>query len=232
MALRLSAHMTVMQNAAQRAAEAPAARLQRGRAVAGQRQGPRRLRQPGRPARRADAARRPRQGPARLRLPDGGIAAPSARDNWTWRWVVDPLDGTTNFLHGIPHWAISHRRWNAACPTARSEIAAGAGLRARRSTRCSGPKRASAPSSTTAACASPPAATSRRRVFATGIPFAAVAAAQPPGLRPHARHADAAGRRHPPVRRGRARPRLDRGRAATTATGNSASSRGTSRPGC
>ena len=23
------------------------------------------------------------------------------------RWVVDPLDGTTNFLHGIPHWAIS-----------------------------------------------------------------------------------------------------------------------------
>lgn len=27
--------------------------------------------------------------------------------NWAWRWVVDPLDGTTNFLHGIPHWAIS-----------------------------------------------------------------------------------------------------------------------------
>ncbi|MHA1569220.1 MAG: inositol monophosphatase family protein [Alphaproteobacteria bacterium] len=23
------------------------------------------------------------------------------------RWLVDPLDGTTNFLHGIPHWAIS-----------------------------------------------------------------------------------------------------------------------------
>ncbi len=22
-------------------------------------------------------------------------------------WIVDPLDGTTNFLHGIPHWAIS-----------------------------------------------------------------------------------------------------------------------------
>jgi myo-inositol-1(or 4)-monophosphatase len=28
-------------------------------------------------------------------------------DDWEWRWVVDPLDGTTNFLHGIPHWAIS-----------------------------------------------------------------------------------------------------------------------------
>ncbi len=31
----------------------------------------------------------------------------SGSDHWTWRWVVDPLDGTTNFLHGIPHWAIS-----------------------------------------------------------------------------------------------------------------------------
>lgn len=25
----------------------------------------------------------------------------------TPRWVVDPLDGTTNFLHGLPHFAIS-----------------------------------------------------------------------------------------------------------------------------
>ena len=25
----------------------------------------------------------------------------------TRRWVVDPLDGTTNFLHGLPHWAVS-----------------------------------------------------------------------------------------------------------------------------
>lgn len=32
-------------------------------------------------------------------------ASGSAR--WAWRWIVDPLDGTTNFLHGIPHWAIS-----------------------------------------------------------------------------------------------------------------------------
>jgi myo-inositol-1(or 4)-monophosphatase len=23
------------------------------------------------------------------------------------KWYVDPLDGTTNFLHGIPHWSIS-----------------------------------------------------------------------------------------------------------------------------
>ena len=25
----------------------------------------------------------------------------------TRRWLVDPLDGTTNFLHGMPHWAVS-----------------------------------------------------------------------------------------------------------------------------
>ncbi|MDP3416946.1 MAG: inositol monophosphatase family protein [Falsiroseomonas sp.] len=31
----------------------------------------------------------------------------SGAEDWEWRWVVDPLDGTTNFLHGIPHWAIS-----------------------------------------------------------------------------------------------------------------------------
>jgi myo-inositol-1(or 4)-monophosphatase len=45
-------------------------------------------------------------------------------DNWAWRWVVDPLDGTSNFLHGIPHWAISigleHR-----LPDGSSEVVAG-----------------------------------------------------------------------------------------------------------
>ena len=25
----------------------------------------------------------------------------------TRRWIVDTLDGTTNFLHGLPHWAVS-----------------------------------------------------------------------------------------------------------------------------
>src|SRR5258705_7896864 len=28
-------------------------------------------------------------------------------DDKTHTWIVDPLDGTTNFLHGIPHFAIS-----------------------------------------------------------------------------------------------------------------------------
>src|ERR1700761_4460146 len=31
----------------------------------------------------------------------------SGPQNATSRWIVDPLDGTTNFLHGLPHWAIS-----------------------------------------------------------------------------------------------------------------------------
>jgi myo-inositol-1(or 4)-monophosphatase len=45
-------------------------------------------------------------------------------EKWAWRWVVDPLDGTTNFLHGMPHWAISialERR----LPDGTSEVAAG-----------------------------------------------------------------------------------------------------------
>ncbi len=25
----------------------------------------------------------------------------------TRRWIVDPLDGTTNYLHGLPHWCVS-----------------------------------------------------------------------------------------------------------------------------
>jgi len=24
-----------------------------------------------------------------------------------YKWIIDPLDGTTNFLHGLPHWCIS-----------------------------------------------------------------------------------------------------------------------------
>ena len=44
--------------------------------------------------------------------------------NWAWRWVVDPLDGTSNFLHGIPQWCISvalERR----LPDGATEITAG-----------------------------------------------------------------------------------------------------------
>ncbi|MEP5939137.1 MAG: inositol monophosphatase family protein [Erythrobacter sp.] len=37
-------------------------------------------------------------------LEEGGIIE---GDPTKPRWIVDPLDGTTNFLHGIPHFAIS-----------------------------------------------------------------------------------------------------------------------------
>jgi myo-inositol-1(or 4)-monophosphatase len=39
-----------------------------------------------------------------LLMEEGGETAGS---DGRHRWIVDPLDGTTNFLHGIPHWAIS-----------------------------------------------------------------------------------------------------------------------------
>ena len=40
------------------------------------------------------------------------------------RWIVDPLDGTTNFLHGIPHFAISIAVEEPR-PGGRSEITCG-----------------------------------------------------------------------------------------------------------
>jgi myo-inositol-1(or 4)-monophosphatase len=30
-----------------------------------------------------------------------------AKGSSEYRWIVDPLDGTTNFLHGFPHFAVS-----------------------------------------------------------------------------------------------------------------------------
>ena len=37
-------------------------------------------------------------------LEESGVIPGEDREQ---RWVVDPLDGTTNFLHGLPHFAIS-----------------------------------------------------------------------------------------------------------------------------
>lgn len=31
----------------------------------------------------------------------------AAKDGHEAVWLIDPLDGTTNFLHGLPHWAVS-----------------------------------------------------------------------------------------------------------------------------
>jgi myo-inositol-1(or 4)-monophosphatase len=46
---------------------------------------------------------RARPGYAMLFEEGGATAGADARH----RWIVDPLDGTTNFLHGIPHFSIS-----------------------------------------------------------------------------------------------------------------------------
>jgi len=47
--------------------------------------------------------KRARPGYAMLFEESGAESGSDARH----RWIVDPLDGTTNFLHGIPHFAIS-----------------------------------------------------------------------------------------------------------------------------
>ena len=33
-----------------------------------------------------------------------------------WAWVLDPLDGTTNFTYGIPHWTVSLALLYQGCP--------------------------------------------------------------------------------------------------------------------
>ncbi|MXV43657.1 inositol monophosphatase [Saccharibacter sp. 17.LH.SD] len=104
--MRLSPHMAVMQNTAQKAARS----LLRDFAEVEQLQVS--IKGPGDFVSQADIRAentireelsRARPGYAFLMEESGA----SGGDNWTWRWIVDPLDGTTNFLHGIPHWAIS-----------------------------------------------------------------------------------------------------------------------------
>ncbi|MGF1644497.1 MAG: inositol monophosphatase family protein [Thiotrichales bacterium] len=45
----------------------------------------------------------------RRAYPDHGILGEEfgALPGNEYQWVIDPLDGTTNFLHGIPHYAVS-----------------------------------------------------------------------------------------------------------------------------
>lgn len=38
---------------------------------------------------------------------DGWLGEETGAAQGARRWVVDPLDGTTNFLRGIPHWCVS-----------------------------------------------------------------------------------------------------------------------------
>ena len=120
----------------------------------------------------------------------------------TRRWIVDPLDGTTNFLHGLPHWAISigleHKGEVVAGVVYDpvkdemfvAEKGAGAYLNDRR-LRVSGRR------------------DMIEMIFATGIPFGGQR--RPAADAARAGGADAADRRHPPLGLGGARPRLCRG---------------------
>ena len=123
MAFRLSPHLTVMANAAQKAAK----RLLRDFNEVEQLQvsvkGPSAF--VSQADLRAEAILREELNKARpgyaFLMEESGA---SGSENWTWRWVVDPLDGTTNFLHGIPHWAISIGL-EKRLPDGTSEMAAG-----------------------------------------------------------------------------------------------------------
>lgn len=106
MAIRLSPHMMVMQNAAQKAARGLLRDFNEVEMLQVSVKGP------GDFVSQADLRaestiraelEKARPGYAFLMEESGH----SGGDNWSWRWIVDPLDGTTNFLHGIPHWAIS-----------------------------------------------------------------------------------------------------------------------------
>ena len=106
MAIRMSPHVTIMQNAAQKASK----RLLRDFNEVEQLQVS--IKGPSDFVSQADLRAeatlheelsKARPGYAFLMEESGA----SGSEHWTWRWVIDPLDGTTNFLHGIPHWAIS-----------------------------------------------------------------------------------------------------------------------------
>ena len=143
------------------------------------------------------------------------------------RWVVDPLDGTSNFLHGIPHFAISiavqepkpgGRGWGEIShglvyqpitdESFWAEKGRGAWLQDRR-------LRVSARRDLADA------------LIATGMPFKGHGDLD--ALQQDPRRGRPRSRRHPPVRLGRARSRLGRGGPLSTASGRRISSSGTSR---
>ncbi len=120
---RLSAHMTVMQAAAQKAAKRLLRDFNEVENLQVSMKGPGDF--VSQADLRAEASLREdlekaRPGYAMLMEESGA----SGSEKWAWRWVVDPLDGTTNFLHGIPHWAISIAL-EKRLPDGGAEVAAG-----------------------------------------------------------------------------------------------------------
>jgi myo-inositol-1(or 4)-monophosphatase len=106
MAQRLSPHMTVMQNAAQKAARRLLRDFNEVENLQVSVKGPSDF--VSQADLRAEATLREELGRARpgyaFLMEEAGH---EGSRNWSWRWVIDPLDGTTNFLHGVPHWCIS-----------------------------------------------------------------------------------------------------------------------------
>ena len=102
-----SALLNVMTAAARKAGAQPQARLRRGREPAGLAERPGELRLGRRPSRRGDPAHRAARRRGRATASSARKAASREGTDKTHTWIVDPLDGTTNFLHGIPHFAIS-----------------------------------------------------------------------------------------------------------------------------
>jgi myo-inositol-1(or 4)-monophosphatase len=53
-----------------------------------------------------------------LRFPADGIIGeefqPSNARDSEYTWAIDPIDGTTNYVHGLPHWAVCIGRVNAS----------------------------------------------------------------------------------------------------------------------
>lgn len=49
-------------------------------------------------------------------LPEAGFIAEEgsgrADDGASYQWIIDPLDGTTNFVHGLPPYAVSIALWD------------------------------------------------------------------------------------------------------------------------
>ena len=58
-------------------------------------------------------------GLARLRPQDAVLAEESGGTGWDQGrvWIIDPLDGTVNFIHGIPHVSVSVALWVDGEPT-------------------------------------------------------------------------------------------------------------------
>ena len=64
-------------------------------------------------------------GVLRRHRPNDDILAEESGGSWIAsgrRWIVDPLDGTVNFLHAIPHVGVSVALWDGDAPVACATI--------------------------------------------------------------------------------------------------------------